>query len=86
MNKYGVFSVVLFIIATLVYLTSIFVSDKLFPDPVLILLTIIVPFIGILCALKDTNKARAFGVVANSLVLIFSGIIPALVTLFKTLF
>lgn len=82
MNKFGILSVLFFLVSALVYFVSTFLVGDLFSGTVMILVVIVLPIIGLVLAFKSKGKYKIVGIIGNLIILIVAGIIPAVSTLF----
>ncbi|OIK08325.1 hypothetical protein [Bacillus sp. MUM 13] len=84
MKKLSLISIVAFLVSVIVLGRSLLTtSGDLFSGPVMIAICIILPIIGLLAALISNKGAlKLIGITGNSLVLLFSVIVPAVTTLF----
>lgn len=82
MKRFGLISVLMFLVSALVYFISMFVTGDLFSGPVMILLAIAIPAIGLVLAFKANGGYKTVGIIGNSLILFVAGIIPAVSALF----
>ncbi|WP_108670960.1 hypothetical protein [Peribacillus acanthi] len=84
MKKYGLLSVLIFLVSSLIYVVSMFnVSGvAVLSGPMMILLVMILPFVGILVAFKAKGGLKAAGIIGNSLLFFISAVIPFASTLF----
>lgn len=84
MKKLSLISIVAFLVSVFVLGRSLLTtSGDLFSGPVMIAICIILPIIGLLAALISNKGALKFiGITGNSLILLFSVIVPAVSTLF----
>ncbi|MEI3614682.1 hypothetical protein [Pseudogracilibacillus sp. SO30301A] len=78
MSKINIIPILIFIISALTYFVSMFVAGDLFPGSVMIILTIILPIIGLVLAFKSKKVVKVVGIIGNLLVLFVAGIIPAI--------
>lgn len=86
-RKFGLISVLIFVISASVYVVSMFIKDDLFSGTVIIILTIIIPtiiipIIGLALALKGKGILKTVGILGNCFILCIAGIIPAVSILF----
>lgn len=81
-QKSGLISVLIFVISALVYFVSMFITGDLFSGPVMIIIAIVLPVIGLVLAFKGNGGLKRVGIVGNVLVLFIAGIIPAVSTIF----
>jgi len=80
MKNLGILSVIFFIIPVIVYVLSM--SGDLFAGPVMILICIAMPILGLFFGFGTKNKAlKITGIIGNSLILLVTGVIP-LISLF----
>lgn len=81
-NIFGFLSVVFFIIPVVVYVIS-FMSGDLFSGPVMISICLILPFIGLILGILTKGRGlKLTGIIGNSLILLVTGVIPLVVSLF----
>ncbi|MFC0190113.1 hypothetical protein ACFFJY_17590 [Fictibacillus aquaticus] len=84
MKKYGLASIIFFLISALFYAAVMFGNlDDLFPGSVTIAVAVILPVAGLITSILSSKGAmRTIGLVGNLVVLFFSVIIPAASLLF----
>ncbi|MGE7217496.1 hypothetical protein [Priestia koreensis] len=84
MKKLDMLSVFLFIISIVVLGFALFTTvGDLFSGPVMIVICVIFPIIGLFIALKSHKSTlKVFGIAGNSFVLLFSVVVPLASTFF----
>lgn len=81
-RRLGLLSVLLFVVSALVYIITMFITGDLFSGPVMLIVEIVLPIIGLFLAFKSSGGFKIIGIVGNVIILFIAGIIPAISTFF----